>query len=347
MAFYDTTTLIEVLRRQKSITPFWLQFFDRQINFDTPTVSFDRVFGDDRRLAPFVVPNVQGRVMGLEGYEQRSFAPAYVKPKHVVDPNMFIERQPGEILGAGSLSPEQRRDAVITELLRKHRVLHDNRREWLAARAIIDGKVTISGEDYPSTLVDFRRDASLTVTLAGAALWTAGTADPLANIRSVRGNIANRTGQRATVWVFGENAWNYFSARVDLKEMMNRNYDGREVKVSLVRDGMEGVEYMGTVAGLNGAGKMDCYVDTSKYLDENDTEQFFLQQDTVVGLAPTGVQGVRCYGAIKDKGARYQPLEFFPKNWENEDPSVEYIMTQSAPIMVPKQPDATASIRVA
>lgn len=347
MAFYDTATLLDVLRVQKSITPFWLQFFTRQINFETETVNFDMVYGEDRKLAPFVVPNVQGQVMSLEGYEQRSFKPAYVKPKHVVDPNMVIERQPGEALGTGSMSREQRRNAVIAEILRKHRVLHTNRQEWLAAKAVIDGKVTISGENYPSTLVDFRRHADLTLTLSGGALWTAGTADPLANIRNQRKRIADLSGARASTWIFGGDAWDYFTARVNLKDAMDRNYDGQETRVTLIREGMEGVEYVGRISGLNGAGALDCYVDTSKYVDENGVEQFFLDQKTVVGVAAGGVEGVRCFGAIKDKQAGYRAIEMFPKMWENEDPSVEFLMTQSAPLMVPKNANATTSIKVA
>jgi len=59
------------------------------------------------------------------------------------------------------------------------------------------------------------------------------------------------------------------------------------------------------------------------------------------------MDGVRCFGAIRDKKAGYQALEFFMKNWEIEDPSHEYIMSQSAPLMVPKEPNATYSIKVA
>ena len=202
--------------------------------------------------------------------------------------------------------------------------------------------------ELPSTLVDFRRHSSLTAVLAGGAQWTQNTADPMADIRSMRTNANQRSGTRLTTWIFGENAWNYFLARVNVKEMMNKNYGGQDVSVTLIREGMEGVEYMGRISGLNGAGSMDIYVDTSKYIDpETGVETFFLDQDTVIGIAPSGVQGYRCFGAIKDKGAGYKALEMFPKMWEQEDPSVEYLMTQSAPLMVPKQPDATCSIKVA
>lgn len=347
MSVYDMYTLLEVLRVQKSPSSFWLQFFPRQINFTTPEIAFDKVFGDDRGLAPFVVPNVQGRVLGLDGYETMSFKPAYVKPKHVVDPNMVIERQPGEALGTGSLSISQRRDAVIAEILRKHRVLIQNRCQWLAARALIDGKVVIEGEDYPKTLVDFRRHPSLTGTLTGAARWSESTANPLEDLKTMRVHANNRSGARITQHIFGAEAWDMFCQRVDLKDLLDTRYRGSETSITRLDDGYEGVEYMGVIQGLNGAGRIEVWVNTEKYIDPvTGAEEFYLDQKTVVGVSPL-VQGVRCFGAIKDKKSDYRALEIFPKMWEEEDPSVEYLMSQSAPLMVPKQPDATFSLKVA
>jgi hypothetical protein len=348
MALYDTYELLPVLERQKTITPFWLNMFTRTITFDTEQILFDKVFTDRRFLAPFVAPNVQGRVMGMSGYESRTFKPAYVKPKHVVDPNMIIPRMPGETLGTGSMTLMQRRDAVVAEILRQHRDLHTNRQEWMAARAVIDGKVTVESPDYPSTLVDFRRDASLTSVLAGAAQWNGVSADPLANLRALRKQANNLSGARVTSYIFGEDAYDMFASKVNLKEMMNLQYGGQTTSVSLIREGVEGIEFMGRIAGLDGKGSMDLYVDTSKYRDPTTgAETFFLDQKTVVGVAPQSIQGVRCFGAIKDKDASYRAIEMFPKMWDEKDPPVEYIMTQSAPLMVPVEPNASFSIKVA
>lgn len=338
---YSTAELLEVSRFTKSITPFWLSFFNRQINFETEEIFFDKVDRDYRKLAPLVVPNVQGRPMTLDGYTSLSFKPAYVKPKHAIDPNMVIERQPGEALGAGSLSLMQRRDAVIAEVLRRHDSMLTNRNEWLAAKALIDASVTLSGEDYPTTTVDFQRHASLSVTLAGAALWTAGTATPLADIASARTNAYNRSGAVIRRVVFGGTAWDNFATRVDLKALMDKNYGGLNVNIQRAADGFEGQEYMGTYGGIFGGGQIDLWVDRSKYVDENGAEQFFLPQTTVVGFSD--VEGVRCFGAIKDMMA-LQAMERFPKMWRVEDPSAEYLMTQSAPLMVPKKPNASFKI---
>lgn len=344
---YDLVTLDAVFRYQKTPTPaFWLNWFNRQINFDTPEIMFDKVFGDDRGLAPFVVPTSQGRPQKLDGYSTLSFAPAYVKINDVVNPGMHIERLPGEA-PTGQFTIEQRRQAVIAELLRKQRIKFANRNEWLAARAIIDGKVTISGEDYPETEVDFRRDAGLTGVLAGAAKWDTATGDPLGDLKTMRMNVNALSGARITRHVFGAEAWDLFTQRVDIKELMNTNYGGLQTSVTRMTDGYDGQEYVGRIAGLNGAGAIDVWIDTSKYIDpETGDEEFFLDQTTVVGVSDQ-VQGVRCFGAIMDKRAGYRPLDYFFKNYDNENPSVEYLLGQSAPLMVPKNPNATYSLKVA
>jgi hypothetical protein len=83
---YSTATLLGVVRVQPVESSYWLDnFFGRQINFDTEEIMFDRVTSQ-RRLAPFVSPVVQGRVMRTRGYETRTFRPAYTKPMHVGTP---------------------------------------------------------------------------------------------------------------------------------------------------------------------------------------------------------------------------------------------------------------------
>lgn len=342
---YGTSTLLSVMEHQKVLTPFWLNMFTEQINFETEEIFFDRVNTDYRRLAPFVAPNVQGRVQGRDGYDSVSFRPAYVKPKDIVDPNKDLIRRPGEALGVGSLSNAQRRDAVIAEIMRQHRTKLTNTNEWLAARALIDAEVTISGEDYPSQTVNFRRHSSLNYNLTGTARWSQSGSDPLADIKLAKQNSFNRSGVRNNRLVFGVNAWEYFVSRVDLKDLMDKNIRGSDTEVTRLYDGYEGQEYLGKVSGMNGAGGFEVWIDSSKYVDSTGAEQFFLDQDTVVGVS-TFIQGVRCFGAIRDAKAGLRPMEVFSKMWENQDPSVEYILSQSAPLMVPRRPNASFKIKV-
>ena len=58
------------------------------------------------------------------------------------------------------------------------------------------------------------------------------------------------------------------------------------------------------------------------------------------------VMGVKAFGAILDKKASFQPLPIFPKMWDEDDPSATILMTQSAPLMVPINPNNTFRARV-
>lgn len=355
---YELATLLEVLRVQHNPNPFWLtQFFTNQINFDTDKIEFDRVNVEYRRLAPFVAPNVQGKVMALEGFDTVSFKPAYVKPKHIVDINLPFVRRPGEVIGVGSLSPQQRRDAVIADILERHKAMHTMTREWMAAQAVITGKVTVAGENYPSVTVDFKRDATLTVVLAGGAKWDVVPADNTAAIAQGKAMLANIYDNRKTSnalcgstirdVVFGRDAWSLFSGNSYIQSLLSNQARGSDANFTRFVDGFDDTsEYLGKLTGPSGGGEVRLWLYNGKYADAAGVLQDVMDTGTIVGVDGAMLQGFQCYGAIKDGAAGFQPLDMFPKNWEDQDPWNEYIMTQSAPLMVPKQPNASFSVKV-
>lgn len=350
MAFQplDLATLLEVRREQKVIAPFWLNFFNRTIAFDTPDIDFEIVSRRYKKLAPFVAPTAQGRVISGQGSRLQRFSPAYVKPKSVIDPTKVIARQPGEFI-YNTMSLGQKRLAVIAEEIKEHKTRIANREEWLAAAAIIDGRVTIAGEDYPTQEVNFGRDASLDSVLIGTARWNQGTGEPLTDILGMRRNVNRLSGAVANRLIFGADAWDLFVERLGLNNpttgsLLDRNFRGSDTDITRMLNGYEGAEYAGRFTGSNGA-SFECWVYTGTYDDDNGDTQPFMNPLDVVGVGP--VDGVRCYGAIMDAGAGYRALPVFMKNWENQDPSVEYILSQSSPLMVPGEPNATFRIRVA
>lgn len=336
---FTTYQLLQVQRKFKTLPSFWLKFFPKQVNFQEEEIAFDKVSVNYARLAPFVAPNVQGRVLKHEGFSRKSFRPAYLKPKDVVDPNMIIPIQPGEMPAAGNMSLEQRRQAVITYLLENQRSMHENRWEWMAAQAAIYGYVDVSGEDYPTLRVDFGRDAALTIT----SNW-ATASSPLDDIYAARrlANDKSLSGATIQTIIMGDQAWAAFYAKEKdrLKDLMDKNQVNGNTTITKLWDGFEGIEYMGRISGYQGGGLIDIWVDTRKYTDESGQMQYLMPRKGCVGISDA-IQGVRCFGAIMDKRAGYQALEMFPKNWENEDPSVEYLMTQGAPLMVPADPNAS------
>lgn len=351
---YTTYRLLEVQSKLKTLPSFFLQWFPRQINFQEDMIAFDKVYQDLTRIAPFVAPNVQGRVIKEEGYSTKSFKPAYVKPKHVIDPNLIIPRQPGEALGTGSLSLAQRRDRVIAFLLMKHRAMHENTWEWMAAQAAQYGYVDVAGVehlDYPAVRVNFGRDPALTITTD----WSASSVTlmgMIADLRQGQRLVSDKSLSGTVVrdYIFGGDAWEKFVEKGG-KELwgadglLDSSIRGSESSVTRLWDDVEGVQYMGVLQGINGAGQMRIWVNTQKYRDGKNQEQYLMNQKAVMGIS-SAIEGVRCFGAILDKSAGYQALDYFPKMWEANDPSVEYLMTQGAPLMVPGDPNATFLLTV-
>lgn len=348
---YTTLQLQSVQRKIKVLPKYFLQWFGKQINFESDEIAFDKVNVNYRTMAPLVIPTRQGRLIREEGFGTKALRPAYVKPKHAIDHEMILPRQPGEPIGVAQLSNAAKRDRVIAHLLAKHRAMHENRWEWLAAQALIHGGVAIESPDYPASYVDFGRNPEHTMTsnwnATGVTLF-----DMLADLRLGQRLVADNslTGTVVRDYVFGGEAWDVF-VKVAGKDLfgrdglMDNNLRGSGTEVTRVWDDVEGVQYMGEIVGTNGNGRMRIWVNTQKLTGDNGKDEYLMPQKGVLGIS-TAVDGVRCFGAVYDADVGYAAVDYFPKMWKNPDPSVEYLMTQGAPLMVPSDPNATFFLTV-
>jgi hypothetical protein len=345
---YGTEELIIVQQRFPVLPDgFWMKIANRTITSDREEILFERLDIDNRRLAPFVAPNVQGRVMRAQGFSARTFRPAYVKPKHIVDPQKAIPRMFGEPL-LGGLTMRQRFDARVADNMRLEKEMIQRRWDWMAAAAIRDGSVTVSGDDYPTVVVDFLREPSLTIQLSGTATWNnVSTANPLSDIDSALESAFQYGLAPITDLVFGTAAWKNFTQNSQVYELLNRFYRGTESDFD--RSGVmpqNNFQQVGRISGANGSLALwrykNWYSDVGP--DGKLTQMQYLDDTDVVGFGPA-VDMVACYGAIQDVDAGFvAQADIFPKMWKNEDPSVVYTMSQSAPLFVPTNPNNTFKI---
>lgn len=357
ISLYGTTTLIQVQQRFADLPDgFWRAKFPRVITSDREEIMFERLDDDNRRLAPFVAPNVQGRVMRGQGFYARSFRPAYLKPKHIVDPSKAISRTFGEAL-LGGQSIASRFNAHVTNNMRLERESIERRWDWMAARAIIDGFVTVSGQDYPTQTVDFLRDGDLTITLSGAARWDQiDTADPLTDLGDAAEAAFNLGNAPITDLVFGTQAYRYFRQNEDVLELLSNQRRGSTsnfVATPLIAN--SNFQSMGQIDGPGGHFNLWRYSNWYSETDEATgllTRRDFLDPKEVVGYGPA-IDGAACFGAIldaeamlADSGGSLVEATIYPKMWVEKDPSVVYTMSQSAPLMVPMNPNNTFKIRV-
>ncbi len=335
---YTTHDLLEMVQIFRAPPTFWLDnFFKRQINFQTRYIDFDLV-DEGKRLAPFVAPSNQGKVIAKDGYLTKRFAPAYVKPKGVVDPEMLMDRMPGEPY-TGTMSLAARRDAVVAFMTRKYKNQIVRRWEWMAAQAALYGQVTISGEAYPAVTIDFGRAAGQTVVLSGTDLWTNVASTPITDIDEMVTATHALSGYATSGVIMGTSAWTAFIAHASVKLLLETRRGSTSQAETGPGDGTT-YQYKGKF------GDQDVWVYSELYEDDTGTSTAFMDPRDVFACSAEGFQGVRCFGAILDKKAGYQSVEIFAKMWENEDPSVEYLLLQSAPLMVPKQPNASWRMRV-
>ena len=341
---YDTSTLLGVMTELEPPTTFWLDLaFPSTLTFDDEWVDFGKI-SDTRKLAPLVVPTAQGLPIYSAAERTYRVKPAYLKPKDAVTAAHMIRRRAGlgEMLSATPLSPSARYDASVAAIQQQHYNAILRRWDWMAAEAILYGKVTLVGEAYPEAVVDYGRDAGHTVVLGSGARWGDSGVKPLANLDAWINTVTNaKFSGPVTKVIMGPAAWAVFSQDADVKELLmadRRQTSGTSLNLGL-GDGTQ-MQYKGML-GQN----LELWVYSDYYETLLGSAVPFMDTRDVLLIGPN-VQGVQCFGAILDVGANFQAMPIFPKMWNQEDPSATFVMTQSAPLPVVVNPNNTLRARV-
>ena len=341
---FDTNTLIQVVPNLKRPQKFLLDtFFPNIITADSEYVSIDVDVGK-RRMSPFVSPLVEGKLVEQRRYQTNIFKPAYIKDKRAPDLRKPIRRMIGEKIG-GALSGLEREMANLEAEMTDQIDLLDRRLEWMAAQALVNGTVTISGDGFPTTLVDFGRDAALTVANSGGALWTpanitAATAAPNRDIENWGHIMLKKSGGVATDIIFTTTPWEMFVLDPVVKAAIW--YPGNGGQGNMVNVGAQiqrGAQYKGRW------GQYNLWVYNDWYVDDNNVEQPMMVDGTVV-LSGADLMGTRAFGQILDPAFNYASLPYAPKTWVEEDPAQRLIMMQSSPIVIPSRVNACMSASV-
>jgi len=339
---YDTQTLVRVLsdlRKKESIQTYWLDLlFPSAVTFDSEYIEFDRL-SDVRKIAPLVVPTAQGRPVYSNAERVDRVKPAYIKVKDTISATRMFRRHAGlrELTEGRELSPQQRYRALVAAIASQQMKAIQRRWEWMAARAAIDGKVTLEGEAYPKTVVDFRRQASNTITLAPGSQWGDSGVSILDNIeawvKQVREAPYAGIPNRLTV---GTDVWAVMRKDPEIKELLNINYRQGTGNFSLDLGMTVGdeAEYVGT---LNGTIQVWVY---SGWFQDDAGNPVPLMSSKDIVLSSPAMDGVKCFGAIQDYAANLRAMPMFPSMWDEKDPSATFHMIQSAPLMVPVNPNA-------
>jgi hypothetical protein len=347
---FDTRTMLEAIEEMKRPGRFLRDmFFPGGRQFDTESVDVDIVKGK-RRLAPFVSPLAEGKVVERLGFSTNTLKPGYVKPKMPTTASDLLKRQAGEMLYAGGMSIEQRAQAQLGRDLAELMDMIDRREEWQAAQALNLGAVTmtIKGESADqSVTVDFQMSATHKVTLTDTDLWSdTANSDPLLDLTTWAQLCRKDSGITPNAVVMGNDALSAFMHHPKVKDVLDmRAVDMGEIKPQQLPDG---VSYVGRIKapGLF----VDVYSYDEWYIDETSGTETAMVPADKVWMGSTRTANAKLHAVIQDmeaiEGGIAAAVNRFPKSWLTQDPSARWLMVQSAPLMALQQPDAFVSAKV-
>jgi hypothetical protein len=334
MDLFSTNTLNAIVQDLRVPQTGLLDRYFRGVSTeDSEEIHFD-VDTKPRRIAPFVSPLVAGKIVRSRGFQTATFKPAYVKDKRVFSPVRAVKRVMGEKIGGGQYSPEQRMQILVAQDLTDQLDMIRRRQEWMAAQALYGASITVSGDDYPTVVVDFGRAAGHTVVKAGGSKWSDAGINPLDDLQDWSDTMVKTCGVAITEVTMTVDVWKVFRKNAEVKTRLDR-WRGNS---SMQQDAhqKEGLVFQGMVDNFA------IYTYSGWYVDPTTgTETAMLPAGTVLCTSgPEFIEGLQCFGAILDH-EKLAAVEYFVKSWLENDPSQRYLLMQSAPLVVPYRVNAT------
>lgn len=334
---FDTNVLIQLVPNLKRAQTFFLdKFFPGIAQSETEFVSIDIDLGI-RRLAPFVSPLVEGKLVEARRIQTNTFKPAYIKDKRVPDLRRPVRRMIGERIGGGDMSAGEREMANMVYEMEDQVDMIMRRLEWMAIMTLSTGTVLVEGEGFPAVTIDYGRDPNLTVTLSGGNRWGQSGVSPAKNVDTWQQSILKASGAKVTDIVFDTLAWELFIADpiVQLPAIQYPNFasfgnainPGAQIETGAVWKGRWG--------------QYDLWVYNDWYVDPADNiEKPMLPVNSVI-MSGANLMGTRAFASILDPKHNYAALPFAPKTWTIEDPAQRLLMMQSSPLPIPSRVNAS------
>jgi hypothetical protein len=337
---FSTADLIEVVPTLLSPQTFFLDRYFPNIRMsDTEYVAIDVIIGK-RRISPFVSPLVEGKLVESLRVQTNLFKPPYIKDKRAPDLRRPIMRQIGERLMGGGISAADRMMANLSFEMDDQIQMIQRRMEWMAIQELRLGTVTVAGDGFPTTTIEFGRDAAQTIVLVGTARWGQPGVSPAAMLTVWMTQVLKSSGAKITEVVMTPDAYDLFIQDVRVQPAILypvwNPYDNR------LNPGSQAVK--GAIIKGNW-GDVAIYVYNDWYVDEANVEQPMLPPGSVILCGPD-LMGIRAFGMIIDPEFNYAAMEYAPKTWVTQDPAQRLIMMQSAPLPIPGRPNASLGATV-
>jgi len=333
LPLFETRTMIAALEQRLPALSFLRDmFFSKEINVSTSkNVDIDIMKGK-RRVAPYVNPRHEGKLVERIGYKAFSYVPPYVKPKMVTTAQDFLNRNQGETIYSAGDGPMQRAEKQLGKDLAEMEDQIIRVEEVQCSQLLQTGKVIVRGEGVDDE-IDFQQSSANLPVLSGTDLWSNAAAEPLEKLREWKRQMLQLCGKRPDVCIMGSDAIDAFLKQQNVEQAL----DTRRINLGNI-DPIEeaaGVTLYGRIKDVG----INIYTYDEWYVDPESGDENPMIDPKKVILASTQARMAINYGAIQDLKAGNAAVQRFAKSWEKEDPSVRFVMVQSAPLCSLHQPD--------
>lgn len=335
ISMFDTRTMLSALEQSKPATTFLLDtFFPNSQTHTTSTIDIDIVDKMGRKMAPFVSPRLEGKVIKKNGFKTRSYTAPYIKEKTITNALDILKRDPGQTIYTSNDSPAVRAARELGKDLSDLRELIMRRMEWMAAQLLATGTLVIKGDGIDDE-IDFQMKSTHKITLSGAALWTASTSDPIKDIETWAELVGQDSGIYPTDVIFGSAVADAFRTNAAVKSYLDtRKMEFGTLAPQQLADGVKYIIYLPS-AGVT------VWTYAESYYDEDTASLQTFVPAKKIFMGSRNAYTKRHFGVIKDLEAGQEAaVPMFPKTWLQKDPSAQMLLLQSAPLVAMHQVDA-------
>lgn len=344
---YTNTAVLLAAYEEKKAPSTFLQsrYFPDGETFSTDMVLVEYKDGNTK-IAPFVSPEIGGKVVKREGYSASSYQPAFIAPKRTLSIDTLKKKGFGEALYNG-LTPEQRALAITADDLKEMDEMIVRTHEFMSAQVLQENSLTMkhygdNNELVETKHIDFYTEPSNPAIYTPKFTWTSEDADILGDVAAIALMLKKR-GLPATDVILGTAAADAFlNNEKILKLLDNRNFNIGAV------DPTENFDEAVFLGQINCKGnKLNFIQYAATYQDETGADKEYIDPNTIIVTAPAC--GVTNYGAITQ--IDYGSAEFttYAKKrvplYEVKD-QVRSVALRTAPLVQPKNKNAFIKAKV-
>lgn len=338
--YTDTAVLLAAYKEQKAPNTFLQsRYFPDGTVFTTSQVLVEYKDGN-QKLAPFVSPEVGGKVVRRDGYEANAYKPALIAPKRALTIDNLNQKGFGEAL-YGELTPAERAVKITADDLTEMDEMIVRRHEQMCAQVLQENALTMNHYGDDNKIIAVKKieyfNGQNDAEYEGGAKWDNAETDIISEIALIT-KLLTKRGLAAEDVIMGYEAADAFLNNEKIIKLL----DTRNLNIGVV-DPTEGFPEAVFLGQINCKGrKMNFIQYDATYIDENGDEKHYIDPKAIIVTAPGC--GVTNYGAITqiDFGGNGE----FTTHAEKRVPlyevngQVREVALRTAPLVQPKHKNA-------